>query len=190
MKTPTHMIVGVAVAAIVPAGRFRKSWFVIGCGAPDVFVLCLFCCVAVSSLVGSTSTGPTIIDRFSELYFENALYLAAHSLLHSPVSLAILTILAWASLAGRFRDTALSFLTGAAFHSVVDIAVHYDDGSLLFWPLDWSLRFQSPVSHWDPAHYGSWFLMFEVLARAFALALVRFSSPWRVLGWVARFSDQ
>ena len=46
-----------------------------------------------------------------------------------------------------------------------------------FWPLsDW--KFVSPVSYWNPAHYGDWFGMFEtVLGIAMAaLLFVRFRS--------------
>lgn len=189
MKTPTHMLMGVAVAAVIPGKRFRKVSFVIGCGAPDFFIMCLFCCVAGWALVDPEFSATSVVTRFSQLYFESALCTAAHNLLHSPISLAVSTILVWVSFVGRFRDTALSFLSGAAFHSVVDIAVHYDDGPLLLWPFNWSLRFQSPVSHWDLAHYGGLVLAFEVIAFVLAVILVRFSNPWLVLGWVARFSD-
>ncbi len=39
-------------------------------------------------------------------------------------------------------------------HSMIDVATHFDDGPVLFWPLDWSTRFASPVSYWDDDHYG------------------------------------
>ncbi len=35
----------------------------------------------------------------------------------------------------------------------MDLPVHHDDGHRHFFPLsDW--RFASPVSYWDPEHYG------------------------------------
>jgi hypothetical protein len=42
----------------------------------------------------------------------------------------------------------------AMFHALCDIPVHHDDGPLLFWPLNRSYRFVSPVSYWDPNYYG------------------------------------
>ena len=45
-------------------------------------------------------------------------------------------------------------LLSALFHALCDIPVHHDDGPLLFWPFNWSYRFQSPFSYWDYRHYG------------------------------------
>ncbi|MBP7590472.1 MAG: cobalamin biosynthesis protein CobQ, partial [Chloroflexi bacterium] len=39
-------------------------------------------------------------------------------------------------------------------HTAVDIFTHADDGPVLTFPLDWHTRFKSPISYWDPAHYG------------------------------------
>ncbi len=191
MKTPSHMLMGIAVAALVPGKRFRKVSFVIGCGAPDVFIICLFCCVAGWALIDTSSTTANIVSQFSKLYFESPLCAAAHNVLHSPVSLAALAILFWIFLSALARERAMSFILGAAFHSIVDVLVHHDDGPLLLWPLDWTLRFQSPVSHWDPAHFGGLVLAIEVAAFAFAFGalLLRLCNPWRVLGWIARFSE-
>ena len=39
-------------------------------------------------------------------------------------------------------------------HIAMDFPLHHDDGRQHFWPLsDWI--FDSPVSYWDPAHYGN-----------------------------------
>ena len=38
-------------------------------------------------------------------------------------------------------------------HLVCDLPLHHDDGHRHFWPLlQW--RFESPVSYWDPRHFG------------------------------------
>ena len=43
---------------------------------------------------------------------------------------------------------------GALTHLVFDILLHHDDGRAHFWPVsDWV--FVSPVSYWDPRHYGN-----------------------------------
>lgn len=49
------------------------------------------------------------------------------------------------------------FALGCALHSFVDILTHHSDGPLVFFPLNWSYRFASPVSYWDPAYYGDTF---------------------------------
>ena len=38
-------------------------------------------------------------------------------------------------------------------HSLMDFCVHADDAYAHFWPLS-SWRFYSPISYWDPLHYG------------------------------------
>ena len=45
------------------------------------------------------------------------------------------------------------FALGGLLHGLGDLFLHHDDGHAHFWPFsDWV--FQSPVSYWDPAHYG------------------------------------
>lgn len=41
----------------------------------------------------------------------------------------------------------------AALHTSVDTATHASDGPLLLFPFDWTLRFHSPVSYWEPGFY-------------------------------------
>ena len=55
------------------------------------------------------------------------------------------------------------FFISCLCHSLVDIVTHFDDGPVLFFPFDFSYRFSSPVSYWDPAHYGRQFMVFEVV---------------------------
>ena len=44
-------------------------------------------------------------------------------------------------------------LASMLIHIAADLPLHHDDGHRHFWPLsDW--RFASPVSYWDPNHYG------------------------------------
>mmetsp|Transcript_17513 Transcript_17513/g.20216 ORF Transcript_17513/g.20216 Transcript_17513/m.20216 type:complete len:287 (-) Transcript_17513:60-920(-) len=49
----------------------------------------------------------------------------------------------------------------ALFHALCDIPVHHDDGPLLFWRINWSYRFESPLSYWDPNYYGIQFSIGE-----------------------------
>ena len=102
--------------------------------------------------------GEFIFDRrYDALYFGDPFWIAGHNLLHSPpilvglfgvAYLAAQRERAWASWLGWFT-------AGCAFHSVLDIVSHHDDGPLLFFPFDWSLRFSSPISYWDRDHYAA-----------------------------------
>jgi hypothetical protein len=57
----------------------------------------------------------------------------------------------------------LWFVLSSMLHTSIDILTHVSDGPLLFWPLNWTIRFHSPVSYWDPAHFGTQFGVFEIL---------------------------
>ena len=64
-------------------------------------------------------------------------------------------------------------------HTLGDLPLHHDDGHRHFFPfLDW--RFESPVSYWDPAHYGLWFSLVEATAVAVAATLLyRYHASFR-----------
>ena len=47
-------------------------------------------------------------------------------------------------------------------HSLLDIPVHNDDAHRHFFPLT-DYRFMSPLSYWDPNHYGRFVALFELL---------------------------
>ena len=53
------------------------------------------------------------------------------------------------------RSPVMIALCGAALlHLGFDFLLHNDDGRAHFWPLS-NWVFQSPVSYWDPDHYGN-----------------------------------
>jgi hypothetical protein len=63
--------------------------------------------------------------------------------------------------------------------ALTDLPVHHDDAHPHFWPLTlWT--FASPVSYWDPAHFGREWGMFEI-GLGLVLAVIlwrRHHSPW------------
>jgi membrane-bound metal-dependent hydrolase YbcI (DUF457 family) len=98
------------------------------------------------------------------------------SALHSLVPPALLLGLYAALRLGRrdARGILLWFLIGWAGHTVVDFLTHAEDTRPLFWPLsgwEWS----SPVSYWDPDHYGRIFFLVNhvVLLLTISLLFVR-----------------
>jgi hypothetical protein len=52
--------------------------------------------------------------------------------------------------------------TSAILHSVLDLPVHNDDAHRHFFPLH-PYRFISPLSYWDPRHYGRAVALVEIL---------------------------
>ena len=102
---------------------------------------------------------------FDTLYYEDPYWIAFHNFLHSPVSLILL--LACAALALRFQWWPVTarwlvfFFSACMLHSSVDVLTHFDDGPVFFFPFHWEYRFSSPISYWDPKHYGIPFMVFE-----------------------------
>ncbi|MXW65975.1 MAG: hypothetical protein F4Z72_03020 [Gemmatimonadales bacterium] len=63
--------------------------------------------------------------------------------------------------AGRFGAAAL-FVASMILHALGDLPLHREDAHRHFFPFsDW--RFTSPVSYWDPDHYGGYAAIGEVL---------------------------
>jgi len=66
--------------------------------------------------------------------------------------------------------------------SLHPLALHHDDAHRHFLPLS-GFRFESPISYWDPAHYGLVFGAVELAGVVVgSIVLIRRGSPWRVLG--------
>ena len=54
-----------------------------------------------------------------------------------------------------FSRTGIALLFGSVvLHCLEDLPLHVDDGHRHFWPFS-QFRFESPVSYWDPNHYGN-----------------------------------
>ena len=110
---------------------------------------------------------------YDNLYFNDPLWITGHALFHAPpMILLYLTIGYWFGIKkGKGWARALFwFAVGCGFHSAIDIVTHHNDGPLLFFPFDWTTRFSSPVSYWDPQHYGGIFAIFEHLLDIVLLA--------------------
>jgi membrane-bound metal-dependent hydrolase YbcI (DUF457 family) len=158
MNTPTHFLINVAIKK----WRDRRGLplaarsFLLGSVLPDVPLLLLtagYFLYRYFYPIDEFIFGPT----YDALYFENPVWLAGHNLFHAPLMLLMLVLLGGWLRGNRpvWGARLLWFAAGCGVHSVVDILTHHDDGPLLFFPLDWSIRFISPVSYWDPAHYGN-----------------------------------
>lgn len=161
---PSHLLLTAVLAEIFPLRKINRRALLIGAIAPDVPLMFLFTGVVLTSLLSGASFNAGV-NHFSELYFNDPFCISGHNTLHSPVSLliAVAVTIAIPGVESRNKTSAFSFFSGCAFHSLVDILTHHDDGPLLLWPFNWEWRYSSPVSHWDPAHFGAVFLDIEIL---------------------------
>jgi len=100
---------------------------------------------------------------FEDLYFHNPFWISAHNTLHSPVLLFIGLGLVWRRrrYIGSRHRWLFWFLVACLFHTTVDIFTHANDGPLLLFPLDWTVRFHSAISYWDTHYHGQEFRQFE-----------------------------
>lgn len=82
-------------------------------------------------------------------------------------------------LAPSHTNMALLFGLAALTHLAGDLPVHAGDAHPHFWPVtDW--RFVSPVSYWDPRHFGGQFAIFEALLGVVLSVILfrRFKAWW------------
>lgn len=160
--TPTHVVTNAFVARrsakregvssnLTLADGPSRRWFVLGGLAPDVGLYVLTAgAVVFYPLVRGLSLQETFSLAFDDLFFNDPLWIVVQNTLHSPVVLAGLS--AVGAMLGKKR--LLNFALGCLLHTAMDIPVHHDDGPLYLFPFNWDLRFNSPVSYWDPEYFG------------------------------------
>ena len=176
MNTPSHFILQAALAKRYKI--VKRNAFLWGAVAPDVPLYLLSVLGALYFWLRGTPPREALPYMFDTLFYDNPFWIASHNMLHSPTMLLLLAGGWWLArrVGGRSFAWFIWLIAGCAVHTLVDIPTHYNDGPLLFFPLEWTTRFSSPVSYWDPAHYGVQFTIFE-LSLDIAL-LVYLLAPW------------
>ena len=183
MITTSHAVINAAIDK-----RFRRGpshvdslriAIVAGGLAPDVALYLLNLGTLIYyPLVDGMSFGAAHDRAMYDLYFNSTWWIVAHNLLHAPLLLSALYAGA-ALLAGEWKRRVRYFAVGALLHSLIDVVVHHDDGPLVLFPFSLSIRFTSPVSYWDPDHYG-W------IFRPFDLAVTIAGIIWLARWWRSR----
>ena len=170
--------------------------FILGSFAPDILLYILvFYSYIYYTIFESMSSSGAFRLMFDTLYFTDPLWIFAYNILHSPFVVIAMICVIYAMLRNNIRlykemnkigkkenvtfeklqkffpnvIVVLFFFFGCLFHIAFDIPVHNDDGPLILYPIDMDLRFYSPISYWDPNHYGAEFAIFEL---AFMIFLV------------------
>ncbi len=161
MITTTHIVTNGWLARRLPGSFGSPISFVVGGFAPDIGLTLLTAGAAVYfPLVRDMSMAETMRYSFDTLFFESKPWIAAANVLHSPVVVGGLYLLSKtvgeSVIPSKWKRRLGSFAAGSALHILMDIPVHHDDGPVLFWPIDWSYRFESPVSYWDRDHFGGY----------------------------------
>jgi len=140
MNTPAHLIFGLAAFGRPDAAKVTASALA-GAMIPD---LSLYVLAGTHLMI--LGTDPQVV--FGQLYFSNAwqsIFRVDNSIILWGIGLG---------LALSLRSAWAVALCGAALlHLGLDFLLHHDDGRAHFWPIS-NWIFASPVSYWDPNHYG------------------------------------
>jgi hypothetical protein len=186
MNPPSHFLVNATLrkwASINTGLRIPRS-FLVGSLLPDLplTVLWVGSYLYIRYIQGEQAF--TMFDeRLDQSYFSNPFWIASHNVMHGPLWLLVWIVLLW-----RFRMQPESrggkwfwFVCGCLMHTTLDIPTHVNDGPLLFWPLEWSVRFYSPISYWDQRYYGREFGFFELALNILLLGYL--IGPWVQRRW-------
>ena len=172
MQTYSHFIITAALGrpfknkseeSDIP--ELERGALLLGSIMPDLpLTFTTIGCIIYDYLNG-TLGGPesTVRILFRDWFFNNPWIKLQHNLFHSPLLDAFYILLGyWLWKRGyKWGAWIFWFAIACMIHTLIDIPLHYDDGPLLLFPLNWSWRFMSPVSYWDPDHYGMQFTIFE-----------------------------
>lgn len=168
MYTPTHLIFGLAAFGRTDARKVTAAALA-GAAIPDASLYLL----AGTHLI-VLGTDPQVV--FGEMYYSDAW----QSVFRVDNSFLVWGFVLALGLAVR-RAWVVALAGAALLHIGLDLPLHHDDGRAHFWPLtNWV--FVSPVSYWDPAHYGGILTPIEI-AVSWAACVVLWK---RYLRWPMR----
>lgn len=158
MNTPAHLVVGLALLG-AGRGRSHERWILLGTLLPD---LPMFGFYLWQRLV--LSTPDSVI--WSSSYFDPG-WQGFFDVFNSiPIALLGLAIAS-----SRRAWPAIYLCAGLLLHFAMDLPLHHDDAHGHFYPLS-TWRFESPISYWDPAHYGRVGAGLELACVAIASAML------------------
>lgn len=165
MQTPTHVLIA-AAAFSRPGAAAVNAAALAGGFVPDAFLFAVWGWSKITSVSES--------DLWSRIYWTEWVQLGQAVSNSFPLFAAILA----ASFVLRFRAAAV-FAGAAILHLVCDFLLHAKDAHQHFWPLS-SWRFESPVSYWDPAHFGAYVGVAEAVIGVALIAVLfrRFRALW------------
>ena len=166
MLTPTHTLLSCGLLTRRNSTA-RNVAVVVGGVAPDLPMFALFIWDRYVQGLGEEQI-------WEGRYWTDAWQIPAaigHSL---PIASVILAI----GLAARWQLLSF-FALSMLVHIMTDLPFHNDDAHMHLWPLSrW--KFISPVSYWDPAHYGNIMHWVELalMVTMMAVLWVRFNAIW------------
>jgi len=171
MNTPAHM------AASLLVWRNEPDWgpataIAIGAVLPDAPMFGFY---AYQRLIAGRSER----EIWSKLYFEDNWQLLFDVFNSIPLLLVIMVACYFCGL-----RWGVLLAASALLHVCCDLPVHHDDAHRHFLPFtNW--RFASPVSYWDPQHFGAIFVWVELVFAVAACVYVGWKGSHSPMRYVA-----
>jgi membrane-bound metal-dependent hydrolase YbcI (DUF457 family) len=170
MQTQIHALIGGYVF-----GKRDATLMTAGAVAGMVPDLPMFAIVAILLAMGRRGQ-----EIFGHDYFQpwwqhiNGL---AHSLILWPLALVAALVARRARPSARWPAILLAATAAGLAHACIDFLCHRDDAHMQFWPIS-NWKFVSPVSYYDPAHFGGPMMILEAGLGLFM--------AWRLFGMARR----
>jgi hypothetical protein len=165
MHTPSHFIMTLAARkALRKKADIPLSAAAWGSLIPDIAIYALSVAGYIHFVLFEGMTLEAASRHmFQVLFYEDTIWLVLQNCMQSLVVISAGLIFVHRSkrLKANVRRWLWWCLWAMMIHTWIDIFTHADDGPLLFFPLSWSYRFESPVSYWDVNYHAGKFMWFE-----------------------------
>lgn len=141
MNTPSHAILNLTILGQQDKPQFNLA-IVFGAILPDIPIFVFY---FVAKVIQKLPEKTIWTEAYYQPFWQNTI-----ALLHSfPVA-----VIAWAIARSQRWKIAEIVSLSMLWHSLFDIPVHSEDAHRHFFPFS-NYRFISPISYWDPRHYGN-----------------------------------
>jgi hypothetical protein len=149
MITPSHIVLSLVVLG--KQSEWQRPWpLIIGAVLPDAMMFVFY--FIEKFVLGVPEETIWRVD-----YFKSFWQMTFDVFNSIPLILLLLFI------SIRKKWSALSLISGSMLlHVLMDFPLHREDAHHHLWPFS-DYQFISPVSYWDPEHYGTVFGFFELL---------------------------
>ena len=184
MQTPSHLLSSIIINRYLPEKSIPKHTigFLIGSVLPDIPFALLTLTYEIYyqwfAVVPSNRYDSVMEYLHFDLFFNDPIWIIGHNTFHSLIVNSALLIIGYMAFKrGYHWGLFLFWLSiGMLLHTTIDIVTHSSDGPLIFFPLNWTYRFSSPVSYWESNNFGGIFIILEYTMDM--LILLYFAFAW------------
>ena len=165
MRTPSHFIITATINTTIPEQDRHTSAFFIGSILPDIpFTILTVVYGIYYHFFGTIPSNISTMEYLHfDLFYNDPVWIVSHNVFHSLVIGSLILIIGYVNRSKRWGKFLSWLAIGTLIHTVLDIFTHHIDGPLFLFPLNWTYRFESSISYWQPEYFGNEFRVFEYL---------------------------